>query len=291
MTHNRRRGSKADCLVPALIAAIERMTETLDRTAAAIEAVAARLEAGAAARPAGEPEEDASSCDVSASSQGDEEASMGERLGRLDCPSLEDAPPMQPDAAETNADRRLSDDIPTGEQPEVNCEMIANLAAPSPLAEGHFLPLAADSTGAPLQERPEAASLQGGLSGPIVTHPGIATGPAALAELAKSDGRDRGNVDAILRPETAPPIGSFRKTDDLRPPEEQPSTDLRPAETAATPLPSAGLAPLHSFSGDTATRSNQVEQIAIAREQLTEQKKTNQHLEKRAGGPQAVFGP
>ena len=57
-------------------------------------------------------------------------------------------------------------------------------------------------------------------------------------------------------------------------------------------LPSAGLSPLQDYSRDSASQSHQLEQIQIAREQLSEQKKTNQYLEKQQGNPSAaVFGP
>lgn len=60
---------------------------------------------------------------------------------------------------------------------------------------------------------------------------------------------------------------------------------------AALPsIPSTGLAQLQNFSNESATRTNQTEHIKVARDQLAEQKKTNQLLEKQAGVQQAVFG-
>lgn len=60
---------------------------------------------------------------------------------------------------------------------------------------------------------------------------------------------------------------------------------------AAMASPSEGLAPLQGLARDTATGSRQLEQIRIAREQLAEQKKTNQHLERQQSSSPAVFGP
>jgi hypothetical protein len=57
-----------------------------------------------------------------------------------------------------------------------------------------------------------------------------------------------------------------------------------------TSLPSSGLAALRDFAKDAATQSNQVEQIRIARDQLAEQRKTNQHLQ-RQRSEAAVFEP
>jgi hypothetical protein len=42
---------------------------------------------------------------------------------------------------------------------------------------------------------------------------------------------------------------------------------------------------------DAATEGHQVEQIRIARDQLAEQKKMNQHLERRRSDAAAVFEP
>jgi hypothetical protein len=69
-----------------------------------------------------------------------------------------------------------------------------------------------------------------------------------------------------------------------------PSVPALPPWTASA-LPSAGLGQLQGLSGESATSSNQVEQLKVARDQLAEHKKTNQFLEKKTADPTTVFGP
>jgi hypothetical protein len=56
-------------------------------------------------------------------------------------------------------------------------------------------------------------------------------------------------------------------------------------------LPSAGLAPLRGLAQGAATESQQLEQIRIARDQLAEQRKTNQHLQRQPALAGTVFEP
>lgn len=67
--------------------------------------------------------------------------------------------------------------------------------------------------------------------------------------------------------------------------------DADSPQAAMPSLPSAGLGRLRDLARDAATESHQVEQIRIARDQLAEQRKTNQHLERRRGSTAAVFEP
>jgi hypothetical protein len=78
---------------------------------------------------------------------------------------------------------------------------------------------------------------------------------------------------------------------DWQPPQPHPAAaDAGDSSRGPSALPSAGLGPLRDFVKDAATQSNQVEQIRIARDQLAEQRKTNQHLLRQRGAA-AVFEP
>jgi len=70
-----------------------------------------------------------------------------------------------------------------------------------------------------------------------------------------------------------------------------PPADRLPSLSQPGWLPSAGLAPLRSFAQTTASESLQVEQIRVARDQLAEQRKTNQHLQAQPRRAAAVFEP
>lgn len=99
-----------------------------------------------------------------------------------------------------------------------------------------------------------------------------------------------------LSSQSLEPPGPLETSSPDRPPswEPPPATSLAGIEALAGALPSipsTGLAQLQNFSNDSATRSNQTEHIKVARDQLAEQKKTNELLEKQSGGQQAVFGP
>jgi hypothetical protein len=67
--------------------------------------------------------------------------------------------------------------------------------------------------------------------------------------------------------------------------------DMDVPSMAMSSMPSAGLSQLQDISQDQASHDNQMQQIKIAQDQLTEQKKTNEHLEKQRGGQATVFGP
>jgi hypothetical protein len=130
------------------------------------------------------------------------------------------------------------------------------------------------AAGEPLEDRPAACTTQDGPGCRATPAPCVAwsrevsgMGPDTLRVSADAAGDHPPSSTARLRAAPSaglPPLGSF---------------------------PSAGLAPLRGFAQGAASESLQAEQIRIARDQLAEQRKTNQHLQGQPHRAAAVFEP
>ena len=119
---------------------------------------------------------------------------------------------------------------------------------------------------------------------------------ATLAEI--SGGGPAEGTAAATPPAAAAAVGGLADTVSS-PPDDAPDLRSSPQDglaslemlSAAAAVPSQGLAPLQNLSQDAATSTSQAEQIEIAREQLAEQKRTNDFLEKQSDGQPATYGP
>jgi hypothetical protein len=246
---------------------MERMTECLDRVAAVLNAVAARAgEKPAAAPPPATAEQ------------------PGMPLENLSNQLLPTAPATD-DPSQAGQPGAAADG-PDGPQTTTAVADLAGLALPIVAASQE--PAEAEDRSATVPDAPNTIELP----------------PRAAAAATAPDFSPPGQAAAGLLPpadEVLSSAGSEEQTAEPPPAAgdsgEQFALPWPAAATAPMPfaaessLPSAILGQLQSLLQDGGGESTRQEQIAIAREQLEEQKRTNEYLQKHSDSDVAVFGP
>jgi hypothetical protein len=252
-----------------LDASLAQLTQNVDRIVATLEALAQRIEAAVSAHAAPPPGAQTKAEAASPTAEGGPQAAAGLVAARLAASAASAA--AATDGGKAATEGRANDTAPAS--PATADPAPAGLAAFGLPPSGQATSATGETAAGDDAQRPAAtaAGLPGGPPWPD-SPPDEAAAPALAGQLT-----------AGAPQATAPAL----ETEGLPWP---PSVPALPPWTASA-LPSAGLGQLQGLSGESATSSNQVEQLKVARDQLAEHKKTNQFLEKKTADPTTVFGP
>ena len=279
------RGTSADREV--MDAFLQQMLQNLERIAAAFEKVAARLEAALSVSeaPHAESPERKAAYDASSGSSTGQVPSFG-------IPSASEGDGL-PAASMDNPLRRNEPYWETSVQRDVQAPG-ANVELPAPQV--------VSGTGDPATDAPRTGVGQSWGPTRLSSIPGTVGSMAGDSENGAVPFGSRAIMDSpvtagnAMRGGPGPADAGWPESGSTEPPSpwglsaRLPPWSVPLPSSAAWP-PSAGLGQLQGAADDSALRSNQTEQLKVARDQLAEQKKTNQFLEKNIAGQPDTFGP